>query len=282
MGEAAELLRVRPVTLRHWIAKGRVPAVQLGGPGTAVRIDPDEPARPAERRLGSHNPGQACQMLRACRRCGRPTTGAFCAEHQHLATRRHYNSGEYRANRQHLLATESTCWICGDGPRAGDPWTADHLIPLASNGTNARDNLRLAHHSCNSRRGAKRGEGYLRDRRTPPEYPANFPRVRGTLSTGAPENPRSRGGARPGAGRPRRRLGELVRAGTFVWNRPLHRRLLLEDDDLGIPEGDPWFPQLWDLQQAYRLQHPAADRGTLSALAQSFEATVGSYRGRLS
>jgi excisionase family DNA binding protein len=40
--EAADRLRVHPVTLRHWIAEGRVPAVQLGGPGTAVRIDPDE------------------------------------------------------------------------------------------------------------------------------------------------------------------------------------------------------------------------------------------------
>ena len=92
-------------------------------------------------------------MTRACRRGGRPTTGPFCADHQHLATRRHYNSAEYQANRQHVLATETTCWICGDGPRPGDPWTADHLIPLANEGTNARSNLRLAHRSCNSSRG---------------------------------------------------------------------------------------------------------------------------------
>jgi excisionase family DNA binding protein len=40
--EAADRLRVHPVTLRHWIADGRVPAVQLGGPGKAVRLDSDE------------------------------------------------------------------------------------------------------------------------------------------------------------------------------------------------------------------------------------------------
>jgi excisionase family DNA binding protein len=37
--EAAAELRVHPMTVRRMIALGRVPAVQLGGPGTAVRID---------------------------------------------------------------------------------------------------------------------------------------------------------------------------------------------------------------------------------------------------
>lgn len=42
VNEAAGVLRVHPVTLRKWIAKGRVTAVQLGGPGNAVRIDSAE------------------------------------------------------------------------------------------------------------------------------------------------------------------------------------------------------------------------------------------------
>ena len=37
--EAAAVLRVHPMTVRRMIALGRIPAVQLGGPGTAVRID---------------------------------------------------------------------------------------------------------------------------------------------------------------------------------------------------------------------------------------------------
>jgi excisionase family DNA binding protein len=40
--EAADRLRVHPVTLRHWIPDGRIPALQLGGPGKAVRLDADE------------------------------------------------------------------------------------------------------------------------------------------------------------------------------------------------------------------------------------------------
>jgi excisionase family DNA binding protein len=39
---AANVLGVHPITLRRWISSGRVPALQLGGPGNAVRLDPDE------------------------------------------------------------------------------------------------------------------------------------------------------------------------------------------------------------------------------------------------
>jgi excisionase family DNA binding protein len=67
--EAAAQLRVHPMTVRKMITDGRIPAVQLGGPGTSIRIDPAEldawlyadvggsftssqpPATPAERRV---------------------------------------------------------------------------------------------------------------------------------------------------------------------------------------------------------------------------------------
>jgi excisionase family DNA binding protein len=42
VSEAAELLDVSPKWVRRKIADGTIPALQLGGPGSAVRIDRDE------------------------------------------------------------------------------------------------------------------------------------------------------------------------------------------------------------------------------------------------
>ncbi len=63
-------------------------------------------------------------------------------------------------------AERGTCWICGKKCNTKD-WTTqgglfiagdwypslDHVIPLALGGTHTRDNVRLAHRICNSRRG---------------------------------------------------------------------------------------------------------------------------------
>jgi excisionase family DNA binding protein len=40
--EAAERLRLHPQTVWRMIYEGRLPALQLGGPGTSVRIDAGE------------------------------------------------------------------------------------------------------------------------------------------------------------------------------------------------------------------------------------------------
>lgn len=40
--EAAERLRVHPVTLRLWLAQGRVRGVQVGGAGSSWRIPASE------------------------------------------------------------------------------------------------------------------------------------------------------------------------------------------------------------------------------------------------
>jgi 5-methylcytosine-specific restriction endonuclease McrA len=61
-----------------------------------------------------------------------------------------YNRAAYRrmvAAVQHL---GPRCWLCG---RAGAD-TLDHVVPVAYGGTNTPANLRPAHKSCNSRRGA--------------------------------------------------------------------------------------------------------------------------------
>ncbi len=51
------------------------------------------------------------------------------------------------------------CWLCGDpvDPElTRGPWspTMDHVTPRRRGGKTAADNLRLAHRSCNNRRGA--------------------------------------------------------------------------------------------------------------------------------
>jgi excisionase family DNA binding protein len=40
--ETAEQVRVSEVTIRRAIARGELPAVQLGGPGSSIRIDEAE------------------------------------------------------------------------------------------------------------------------------------------------------------------------------------------------------------------------------------------------
>jgi 5-methylcytosine-specific restriction endonuclease McrA len=92
-------------------------------------------------------------MNRPCMICAAVTAGgARCQAHQ------------IRRNR-HLAATALvvllfrdglTCWICGaPTDRNGAPSrrpTVDHVIPLASGGTDHPDNLRVAHGGCNSAR----------------------------------------------------------------------------------------------------------------------------------
>jgi excisionase family DNA binding protein len=40
VNEAAERLAVHPITIRRWMRDGRLPALQLGGRGAPVRVDP--------------------------------------------------------------------------------------------------------------------------------------------------------------------------------------------------------------------------------------------------
>lgn len=93
--------------------------------------------------------------------CGAFTTkGPRCsaceARHQaeRNASRPHY-AGDYRARARALRAAanadpSTTCWLCGGTARPDDPWTADHVVA----GDPASE-LRPAHKSCNSARGAR-------------------------------------------------------------------------------------------------------------------------------
>jgi hypothetical protein len=74
------------------------------------------------------------------------------------------------------------------------------------------------------------------------------------------------GGARPGAGRPRRTLADIIAKGEFDWRNQRHRRLL-NDEDVEDPE-------LRESQDAYRRYYGWADRGRLSWIAQAFAREV--------
>lgn len=97
---------------------------------------------------------------RPCLACGKLTHfGSRCescsGERERRRSRergqRHY-TWEYRVRAKAVREAADACWICGEGARLNDPWTADHLIPGdASPGAV----LLPAHRSCNSRRGAR-------------------------------------------------------------------------------------------------------------------------------
>lgn len=68
----------------------------------------------------------------------------------------------YDRNHKRVLRDETLCWICGDvvdktlsGRDPKGP-SVDHVIPRAQGGSNDRDNLRLAHLSCNSAHAGRR------------------------------------------------------------------------------------------------------------------------------
>jgi 5-methylcytosine-specific restriction endonuclease McrA len=91
-------------------------------------------------------------ILRTCV-CGRICPPGTNRCPLHAIQRDNGHSRRKRIARE-VLAQEHTCWICGHPERPGDPLTIDHLIPVAYGGTTTRENLRAAHRSCNSRRGA--------------------------------------------------------------------------------------------------------------------------------
>lgn len=88
------------------------------------------------------------------------------------------------------------------------------------------------------------------------------------------------GGARPGAGRPRKTLAQLVLDRTFRANRADHRVRLLEDTsllELRVEADDPNFEALMGLgrlQQTYRQARAMGNAPWASHLARVFERQV--------
>lgn len=95
-------------------------------------------------------------VKRVCMACGTPSTeGSYCRDcalqRERIRSRqrgtRHY-TGDYRRRAAAVRASATTCWICHEGAKLDDPWTADHVVP-----GDPASPLAAAHRSCNSRRG---------------------------------------------------------------------------------------------------------------------------------
>jgi hypothetical protein len=64
-----------------------------------------------------------------------------------IGKREHYK-GDYAKRAKIVRDSAVQCWICKEGYRAHDPWTADHYYA-----GDPSSPLLPAHRSCNSRRG---------------------------------------------------------------------------------------------------------------------------------
>jgi hypothetical protein len=67
--------------------------------------------------------------------------------------RTHYDS-KYKRDSKIVRDNAIECWLCGQGYRPDDPWTADHLFPGVIDSP-----LLPAHRSCNSSRGNRPPDG---------------------------------------------------------------------------------------------------------------------------
>lgn len=99
--------------------------------------------------------------MRPCLECDTPTRGTYCPDHgarRNVDPRTTTEKGlgyAYRKVAQRVLAEEHVCWMDGQPARPNDPLTVDHIVPRSRGGTHERSNLRAAHASCNSARGAR-------------------------------------------------------------------------------------------------------------------------------
>lgn len=105
-------------------------------------------------------------MRQPCLDCGVPADGTRCGRCRttftHIRNRtqtqrrraglganRPYDA-TYRKTAKIVRENAERCWLCGDGFRVDDPWTADHIEPGRADSA-----LAPAHRSCNSARANK-------------------------------------------------------------------------------------------------------------------------------
>jgi len=95
---------------------------------------------------------------RTCLTCGtlhhNPSRCDQCETQRETQRQRHRDKTHYdhtyRKAAKQVRDTATICWLCGEGYRPDDQWTADHVIPA-----DPTSPLAPAHKSCNSRRGNK-------------------------------------------------------------------------------------------------------------------------------
>lgn len=92
----------------------------------------------------------------SCRICRKPSPTSVCGDCRQSAS---YANPEYKANRgemmrdaevTYLVGEHVLCVICQLPVYLLSEVTVEHVIPLRSGGTHARENLGYAHSRCNS------------------------------------------------------------------------------------------------------------------------------------
>ena len=73
--------------------------------------------------------------------------------HGYATQRRNGSTRQWRKQRAHLLANATHCKACGEPATPDDPFEIDHIIPIASGGTDTPTNLRVVHRTCNRQKG---------------------------------------------------------------------------------------------------------------------------------
>jgi 5-methylcytosine-specific restriction endonuclease McrA len=95
-----------------------------------------------------------CSYQGGCGRLALPGTNRCELHPKHKVPR----DRRYRNLCALIKANAMHCGICGEEPRAGDPWVIDHVLPRAHGGSDEPSNLQAAHRSCNGRKGQSIGE----------------------------------------------------------------------------------------------------------------------------
>lgn len=129
-------------------------------------------------------------MRKPCLDCGQPADRERCETcagifdrgryQQQTATRkarggRPQYSGGWAAYAKAVRQSATICAICGDGPKHGDPWQADHITPAARGGGTGA--AQPTHRSCNVGRGNRDRVVNLNERKRNmnPAHPPHMP-----------------------------------------------------------------------------------------------------------
>lgn len=71
-------------------------------------------------------------------------------------SRSHWGADQTRAAREAIIKRDGpNCWLCELAFKFMEKPTLDHVIPLSLGGPHRVSNMKLAHYSCNTKRGIK-------------------------------------------------------------------------------------------------------------------------------
>ena len=112
----------------------------------------------------------ATHMKSPCLDCGTPADDTRCEQCRAPFDRTRYQqqqrdrqanggrpqyAGAWSTYAKAIRTNATRCWICGQGPKADDPFQADHIVPVSRGGGRGIPTAAPAHRSCNIGRSNK-------------------------------------------------------------------------------------------------------------------------------